>query len=73
MGKSEKNTCLISYQREKKQLNLYKTTILGTTQKWPSWTGSRLLKHLYKIFTNQIWLLLAGFQFLFSLWMFYKQ
>ena len=26
------------------QSNLYKTTTLGTTQKWSSWTGGRLMK-----------------------------
>ena len=29
--------------------NLCKTTTLGITQKWLSWTGGRLIKHLYKI------------------------
>ena len=35
------------------QSNLYKTTTLGTTQKWSSWTGGRLIKHLYKMTANQ--------------------
>ena len=43
------------------QSNLYKTTTLGTTQKWLFWTGGCLIKHLYKMTANQIWLLLAGF------------
>ena len=43
------------------QSNLYKTTTLGTTQKWSSWTGGRLVKHCYKTTTNQIWSLVAGF------------
>ena len=37
------------------QSNLYKTTTLGTTKKWTSWTGGHLMKHLYKKTTNQIW------------------
>ena len=36
------------------QSNLYKTITLGTTQKWLSWTGGRLIKHLCKMTTNQI-------------------
>ena len=36
------------------QSNLYKTTTLGTTKKWTSWTGGHLMKHLYKKTTNQI-------------------
>ena len=43
------------------QSNLYKTTTLGTTQKWSSWEGGRLIKHLYKTTTKQMWSLLAGF------------
>ena len=38
------------------QSNLHKTTTLGTTQKRLSWTGGCLIRHLYKITTNQIWL-----------------
>ena len=34
------------------QSNLYKATTLGITQKWPSWTGGCLIKHLYKTTTN---------------------
>ena len=41
------------------QSNLHKTTTLGTTQK--SWAGGHLIKHLYKMITNQMWLLSAGF------------
>ena len=37
------------------QSNLYKTTTRGTTQKWLSWAGGRLIKHLYKTNVNQIW------------------
>ena len=36
------------------QSHLYKMITLGTTQKWSSWTGGRLIKHLYKMTTNQI-------------------
>ena len=36
----------------KKLSNLYKTTTLGTIQKWSSWTGGCLIKHLYKTTTN---------------------
>ena len=43
------------------QSNLYKTTTLGTTQKWSSWAGGRLIKHLHKTTTKQMWSLLAGF------------
>ena len=42
------------------QSNLYKTTILGTSQKGSSWTGGRLLKHLYKTTTKQIWSFWTG-------------
>ena len=42
------------------QSNLCKTTTLGTTQKWSSWTGCHLIKHLYKTTTNLIWLFLTG-------------
>ena len=45
------------------QSNLCKTTTLGTTQKWLSWKGGRLIQNLYKAATNQIWLFLAGFSF----------
>ena len=41
--------------------NWYKTTSFGTTQKWSSWTGSRLIKHLYKTATNKIRLFMGGF------------
>ena len=30
------------------QSNLYKTTIFGTTQKWSSWTGGRLINNFIK-------------------------
>ena len=36
------------------QSNLYKTTTLGTTQKRSSWAGDCLIKHLYKMTTNQM-------------------
>ena len=45
------------------QSNLYKMTTLGTTQKWSSWKGGRLIKILYQVTTNQIWSFLAGFSF----------
>ena len=32
--------------------NLYKTTTLGTTQKWLSWADDHLMKHLYKTQTK---------------------
>ena len=32
----------------------YKTTTLGTTQKWSSWTTGCFLKHIYKTTTNQM-------------------
>ena len=35
--------------------------LLGPLKKWSSWTGGRLIKHLYKTTTNQIWSFLAGF------------
>ena len=40
---------------------LYKTTTIGTTQKWSSWAGGCLIKHLYKTATKQIQPSLAGF------------
>ena len=43
------------------QSNLYKTTSLGTIQKWLSWTDGCLIKHLSKVTTNQIWSFLAGY------------
>ena len=43
------------------QSNLYKATTFRTIQKWSSWTGGRLTKHFYKMATNQMWSLLAGF------------
>ena len=43
------------------QSNLYKMTSLGTTQKWLSWAGGHLVKHLYKMATKQMWSFLAGF------------
>ena len=43
------------------QSNLYKTTTLGTTQKWLPWAGGRFIKHLYKTATKQMWSFLAGF------------
>ena len=36
------------------QSKLYMTTTFGTIQKWSSWTGSCLIKHLYKMTTTQI-------------------
>ena len=48
------------------QPNLYKMTALGTTQKWLSWAGGCLIKHLYKTTTNQMSSFLAGFYFIFS-------
>ena len=42
-------------------VNLCKTTTLGTTQKWSSWAGGRLVKHLYKTTTDEMWSFLAGF------------
>ena len=45
------------------QSNLYKTTTLGTTQKWSSWKSGCLIKNLHQATTNQIWLFLAGFSF----------
>ena len=35
-------------------VKLYKTTTLGTTEKWPSWTGCSFIKHLYETTTNQM-------------------
>ena len=55
------------------QSNLYNLTTLQVTQKWLSWTGVHLIKHLYKTISNQIKLFLAGFWFLFLLPTFYKQ
>ena len=43
------------------QSDLYKMTTLGTTQKWSSWAGGCLMKQLYKMTTNQVWLFLAAF------------
>ena len=43
------------------QSNLYKRTTVGTTQKWLSWAGGCLIKHLYKMATNHMWSFLAGF------------
>ena len=43
------------------QSNLYKTTTLGTTQKWLSWAGGHLIKHLDKTATKHMWSFLAGF------------
>ena len=37
------------------QSDLYKTTTPGATQKWLSWTGGHLIKHLYKMTTSQLW------------------
>ena len=37
------------------QSNLCKTTTLGNTQKWSSWTSGRLIKHLYKTNTKRMW------------------
>ena len=51
--------------KSKKQSNPHKTTILETTQKWPSRTGGRLIKHLYKTTTNKISSFLADFLVLF--------
>ena len=41
-------------------INLYKMITLGTIQKWSSWAGGRLIKHLYKTPTNQMWSFLGG-------------
>ena len=49
------------------QSNLYKMTTLGTTQKWSSWTGGRLIKNLCKTTSNKIWSFLTGFWLLISL------
>ena len=38
----------------KVQSNLLKTTTLGATQKCLSWTGGRLMKHLYKMITKVV-------------------
>ena len=35
--------------------NLYKTITLGTMQKWLSWTGTNLTKHLLKMTTSQMY------------------
>ena len=43
------------------QSNLYKTTTLGTTQKWPSLSGGRVIKKTYKTTTKQVWWFLADF------------
>ena len=40
---------------------MHKTTILGTTQKWPSWVGGRPTKHLRKMATKEMWPFLASF------------
>ena len=48
------------------QPNLYKMTALRTTQKWLSWAGGCLIKHLYKTTTNQMWSFLAGFYLFFN-------
>ena len=64
-------SCILGLQHW--QWNLYKTTAIRTTQKWSSWTGGCLIKHLYKTITNQIWSFLASCWFLFPLWMVYKQ
>ena len=55
--------CILGYKKMKMdiQSNLYKSTTLGTTQKWLSWTGGCLIKHLYKMTSNKIWSFLAGF------------
>ena len=45
------------------QLNLYKTTTLETTQKWFFGKGVRLIKHLCKTTTNQIWSIFVVFSF----------
>ena len=37
------------------------TVLLGTTQKWSPWTSGCLIKHLYKMTTNQMWSFFAGF------------
>ena len=43
------------------QSNMYKTTTLGNTQKWSSWAGGHLKKHLYKMATKHMYLFFAGF------------
>ena len=40
-----------------------KTTTLGAIRKRLSWTDGRLIKHLYKTATNQMWSFLPGFCF----------
>ena len=35
--------------------------LLGPLKKWSPWTGSCLIKHLYKTTTYKIWPFLAGF------------
>ena len=52
--------CVLSFN-EAVQSDLHKTTTHWTPQKWLSWAGGRLLKHLYKTTTNQMWSFLAGF------------
>ena len=41
--------------------NLYKMTTIETTQKWSSWVGGCLIKHLHKTATKQMQPSLAGF------------
>ena len=42
------------------QSNLYKTITLATTQKWLSWTGDCLIKHLLQTKSGHSW---QGFSF----------
>ena len=51
---------MVAWVKKPVQSNLYKTTTLGTTQKWLSWTGGYLIKYLYKTTTNQVWSFSAG-------------
>ena len=43
------------------QSNLYKTTTLGTTQKWSSCTGGRFIKHLYETTSKKNLIVLGRF------------
>ena len=46
---------------KKVKSNQYKMTTFGTTQKWPSWVGGRLIKDLYQETTNQNLVVLGRF------------
>ena len=45
------------------QSNLYKMTTLGTTEKLLFWKCGCLIRNLYQVTSNKIWLFLAGFSF----------